>query len=257
MKRALLGLLIGCLTVVFAGTALAGQNTEAGIAIHIGKKLAVTKGDVCAQAPDFFTGGVPQGADLFKVKDSNCPTQGDPMNPVVFDIWVVVCGANDSVGIAGIEYGLEYDFASGSGVDVQSWASCTDLQFPNTGFPFLPNTGNIQTWDRFNNCQRTAQVTTQGSRSEVVPNTVFAVAGWARVAVRGSDAISVIPRPITGKLKVADCESKEDDLTGRIESRGSATFCSNRFGYNPCSARNLATEESTWGRIKTLFGEDQ
>jgi hypothetical protein len=257
MKRALLGLLIGCLTVVFAGAAFAGQNTEAAIAVHIGKKLTVAKGSICDQAPDFFAGGVPKGPELFRVRDANCPPMGDPLNPTVFDVWLVLCGGNDSVGVAGVEYGLEYDYASGSGIDVQNWVSCTDLEFKNPGFPFVPNTGNVQTWDRFNHCQRTSQVTTLGSKQVVVPNSVFAVIGWLRVVVRGSDELSTGPRPITGKMKIADCESKEDDITARIESRGSATFCSNRLGYNPCATSNLAVEDATWGRIKTLFNDGQ
>lgn len=252
MKRALLGLLIGCLTMAFAASgALAGENAQAGIAFHIDKKIVTTKGWIaCDNAPDFFTGGRPQGAQAFNVKEANCPGDfGD------FNVWVVVCGGSDSVGVAGVEYNIEYDYATGSGVDVQVWSSCTDLQFPSANFPYSPMSGTVQTFDRITNCQRQSEVTDLGSKTEILPYTVYAVLGYMRVHVYGADEMKAAPRYVTGKLKVADCESKEDDVTARMESRGSATFCTNRKGYNPCySPAGLGTEPTTWGKVKTLYG---
>ena len=60
MKRALLGLLIGCLTLAFASTAIAGQNADAGFGFHVSKTLVGKTSDVCGvDAPgnldeDFF-----------------------------------------------------------------------------------------------------------------------------------------------------------------------------------------------------------
>jgi hypothetical protein len=249
MKRVLLGLLIACLTMVFAAlSAMAGQNAQAGIAFHIDKKIVNTKGWIaCDNAPDFFTGGRPQGAQAFNVKEANCP--GDFGE---FDVWVVVCGGSEEVGIAGIEYNVEYDFATGSGVDVQVWSSCTDLQFPSAGFPYSQFSGNVQTWS---DCQQQSEVTDLGGKMEVIPNTVYAVAGYMRVHVYGADEMKAAPRYVTGKLQVGSCEPVEEDLTARLESYGSATFCMNKRGYNPCySPAGLGTESTTWGKVKTLYG---
>jgi hypothetical protein len=238
MKRALLGLLIGCLTMGFASVALAGQNADAGIALHVTK--ATTKATLCSGAPDWNG----KGARDFKTKGVPCPTGVGE-----FDVWVVVCGGSDSVGVAGAEWGLEYDGAFGSGVDVNSWTRCGDLEFPSGGYPAAGG-GNLVTFEPGGNCQNTNAET--GPMGVPVKKTVIAVLGILDVTVWGGDNLAVVARPVSGKLAVADCAAKEDLLSDDTDA-GTATFCANRPGYNPCIKKALAIESETWGGIKSKY----
>lgn len=252
MKRALLGLLVGCMTLGLASVAFAGANADAGVSLHISSP-PVKATNCSADAPDF------KGAGGKKIDTKGLPCfQGQTGE---FDVWVLVCNGSDSLGVAGVEFGLEYDGATGSGVDVFGWTRCGDLDFDSGGFPESGG-GNIVTWVTPENCQNTnAEVKGGGKDSEgnsglqEVPNSVIAVAGVLRVFVWGSDVMEVTARPVSGKLAVANCFAAEDDLTDAVVPRGGiAAFCSNFNGYNFCSGGALAgTTETTWGNIKTLY----
>src|SRR5262245_57702970 len=234
MKRALLGLLVACTTLGLASVALAGENANAGISLHITKPTS--KATKCSSFT--FQG---QALDPFDTKGQPCSNGSGS-----FDVWIVICNGSDSVGLAGAEFGIEYDGASGSGVDITGWRACSDLEFPQDDWP-QSGSGNLVTWA---DCQLTNLVTTGGSSG----NTAFAVAGVFSVAVFGQDQMEITPRPVSGSLKVADCNAVEDDITGAVVSRGGiATFCTNRQGYNYCKGKALPGETKTWGQIKTLY----
>lgn len=254
MKRALLGLLIGCMTLgVSASIALAGDNADAGISLHITNPPV--KATSCVNdAPDFGN----QGGKKIVTKGLPC-TSG---NYGEFDVWVLVCNGSDSLGVAGMEFGLEYDGATGSGVDVASWRLCADLEFPSNDWPGA-GSGTIITWEPSQNCQNTPaeyhgfKKDSSGGNNglEPVPGSVIAVGGVMRVFINGSDTMEITPRPISGKLKVADCSAREDDLTDALVPRGGvAAFCSNYNGYNFCAKGALpAEQETTWGKIKSKY----
>jgi hypothetical protein len=253
MKRALLGLLIGCMTLgVSASIAMAGDNADAGISLHITNPPQKTTNCV-NDAPDFGT----QGGKKIVTKGLPC-TSGQYGE---FDVWVVVCNGSDSLGVAGLEFGLEYDGASGSGVDIASWRLCGDLQFPSDDWPGA-GSGNIITFEPGGNCQNTpaeyhgfGKDANGDSGKLPVSGSVIAVAGVFRVFINGSDTMEITPRPISGRLKVADCAAREDDLTDKMVNRGGvAAFCSNYNGYNFCAKGALpAEQETTWGQIKTMY----
>jgi hypothetical protein len=252
MKRALLGLLVGCSTLVLASVAFAGANADAGISLHITNPPV--KATLCdLNAPSF--GG--RGGKNIDTNAKPC-FQGQTGD---FDVWVLVCNASDSVGIAGVEFGLEYDGATGSGVDVLDWAACGDLEFTSGSFP-ASGGGNAVTWLQ-SNCQFTntefhgtgKNDDGENNGKQVVPNSVIAVAGVLRVTVFGSDVMEIIPRPVSGTLKVANCAAVEENLTNAVVPRGgSAGFCSDFNGYNFCQKGALpAGQTTTWGNIKTLY----
>jgi len=233
MKRALLGLLLACTTLGFASVALAGENANAGISLHITKPTA--KITLC-QSFGYQAGAT----DPFD--ERGLPCNGGMGS---FDVWIVICNGSDSVGLAGAEFGIEYDGALGSGVDVTSWKSCADLEFPQDDWP-QSGSGNLVTWAT---CQLTDLV-----QNPPQAKTAFAVCGVLSVNVYGQDQLAITPRPVSGSLKVADCNAVEDDITNSLVARGGiATFCSNRNGYNYCKGKKLPGEEATWGKIKTLY----
>lgn len=237
MKRALLGLLVVCLSLGFTSAAMAGENANAGISLHITKPTA--KATLCSS----FSWNT-NATNPFDVKGQPCANGTGE-----FDVWVVVCNGSDSLGLAGAEFGIEYDGASGSGVDVMSWRPCADLEFPQDDWP-ASGSGNLVTWESSLNCQNTNLV-----QNPPQPKTAYAVAGLFHVLVWGQDQMEITVRPVSGRMKVADCQAAEDDLTDAMVARGGiATFCTNRQGYNFCRGKNLATEETTWGKIKTQYG---
>jgi hypothetical protein len=253
MKRVLLGLLIGCMTLGVASLASAGDNANAGISLHI-TNPPVKATSCSTNSPDF--GG--KGGKSIDTKGLPC-SQGLTGE---FDVWVLVCNGSDSTGVAGLEYGLEYDGALGSGVDVSSWRLCADLEFTSGSYPDA-GSGTIVTWDPSTRCQATnaeSHGVGGGSKDDPngnlpVPRSVIAIAGVFRINIWGGDTMEITPRPVSGKLKVADCSAKEDNLTSATVSRkGIASFCSNYNGYNFCAKGALSGElPTTWGKIKSQY----
>jgi hypothetical protein len=233
MKRALLGLLVACTTLGLASVALAGENANAGISLHITKPTAKAVQCVAFSAADNAT-------DPFDTKGQPCSG-----GTASFDVWVVICNGSDSVGLAGAEFGIEYDGASGSGVDVEAWKTCADLEFPQDDWP-ASGSGNLVTWA---DCQMENLV-----QNPPQARTAYAVAGVFSVSVYGQDQMEVTPRPVSGRMKVADCLAVEDDITDALVARGGiATFCTNRQGYNYCKGKNLPGGDTTWGKLKSYY----
>jgi hypothetical protein len=233
MKRALLGLLVACTTLGLASVALAGENANAGISLHITKPTSKI-----VQCPAFAA--FDNASDPFDTKGQPCSNGNGS-----FDVWVVICNGSDSVGLAGAEFGIEYDGASGSGVDIEAWKTCADLEFPQDDWP-ASGSGNLVTWAE---CQMTNLV-----QNPPLAGTAYAVAGVFTVSVYGQDQMEVTTRPVSGRMKVADCLAVEDDITDALVSRGGiATFCTNRQGYNYCKGKKLDGGPTTWGTLKNMY----
>lgn len=193
------------------------ENEKAVLALHTGP---VGGQKACAETI------IPADCDNWVV---NNPSNG------MYDLILVVANHDDSLGVAGIQYGIEFDDGPGSGVDVDQFLSCSDLDFPRAGFPTV-NEGTTQTWVSTNNCQ-----------DGIEPF----IAGVFRVSVYGADLFRIVPRQIDAKAKVADCNGAESDLTDIVPSRlGFVSF--GGTGYNPCAVV-VPVEATTWGQVKTLF----
>lgn len=223
MRQWLWAPLAGALILGAAAPAvMAGSNPDAVIGLHIVSQEQAT--GTC----DAF---LPFGCSQFV---TNVTEPGD------YNIYVTV-SKYDTIGIAGLQFGVIYDGVQNSGFDVQQWYTCGDLDFPMSGWPNA-NTGTLMTWEPTYNCKGE-------NRERAKP----ICAGVFQVYANGQpDAFSVIPRPADGKAKVADCESAENDLTTSTPSRlGIVTFGAEP-GYNPCST-TVGVERTTWGSIKTLY----
>lgn len=223
MRQWLWAPLAGALVLaVAAPTVMAGSNPEAVIGLHIVSQ---------EQATGTCDAYLPFGCQQFV---TNVTDPGD------YNIYVTVSKL-DTVGLAGLQFGVIYDAAPNSGFDVANWYTCGDLDFPMSGWP-AANTGTLMTWEPTFNCQ-----------GDPTRSTRPVCAGVFQVSVTGqADAFTVIPRPADGKAKVADCLSAENDLTNSTPSRlGIVTFGAEP-GYNPCSVPT-GVERTTWGSIKTLY----
>lgn len=194
----------------------AGENSSAKILLHIGP---VTSKNACVAVP----------------ADCRSAVVSAPAGSA-YNVYVCVGNGSDSVGVAGLQFGISYNGAGFQGVDIFSWSKCTDLEFAMAGWP-SSNTGNLMTWAANSNCQ-------------AGPGTV--AAGYFYMAVYTPDRLSLTPRPNDGAAKVADCNAVEDDLTTQAPSAlGYADFDTG-LGYNPCQ-NIVPVENTTWGGVKSLF----
>jgi len=230
MKRALLVLICGCLVVGVAPAVYAGvTNASACISTHIGPSITKLP---CDNQPSLNRFNIVTRVDV----GVNCLDED-------WNIWLLVCNGSDSLGIAGMEFGIDYDGALGSGMDVNAYTLCGDLEFPNPNFPDA-GTGNIITWIPQTNCQ-------DQNSEPFVAGSVIAIGGVLNVQLYSPDQLSITPRPVSGFAKVADCNSAETNITGLVPSHlGVAGFC--MPGYNPCFAPT-PVEDTTWGRLKGKY----
>lgn len=203
--------------LALAGSAEAGLNSNAVLSFHIAP--VVSKNQCEYPLPDCIEA-----------------TVSAPLG--TYTVYMIAAAFSDSIGLAGVQVGLDYDGASGSGVDIFNWGLCATYSFPQPGWP-AANTGNTITWDSINACQTNSGVTS---------------VAWFYMQAYGADRLALIPRPVDGLFKVADCNAAEEDLTNAFPSHlGYADF-GGGDGYNPCSLI-VPVRESTWGGIKSLFGE--
>ena len=178
-----------------------------------------------------------------------CSDQNAKVTGGLQDYYALVCVFNGDpeLGIAGMEFGVDYDAGSQSGVDVTSWTLCGDLEYPQDAWPDA-HSGTIITWNQIENCQKT------------VPGDdldgVTAVAGFFSLTAYSTDQLKVIPRPGQG-LKVADCGN--DETSGAEyslnpnEQAGWVGFSSDlsEKGSIPCVHH---VGKTTWGTIKSTYG---
>src|SRR5512140_520149 len=106
---------------------------------------------------------------------------------------VLITNADAYLGLAGVQFGIAYDGRPGAGVDVFSWTHCGALEFASPGWPGS-STGNMITWDRINDCQRT---------EPAGPGTgVVALVGYFYMTAYSPDRLRIMPRPVDNMAKV-------------------------------------------------------
>jgi hypothetical protein len=62
--------------------------------------------------------------------------------------------------------------------------------------------------------------------------------------------LQIIPRPVDGAAKVADCSAVEDNIA--IPTHLGAAGFGDQYGYNPCGGDPVVT--TTWSGVKSLYG---
>jgi hypothetical protein len=172
----------------------------------------------------------------------------------------VEVGRGDSMpSLGGVQLGIDYDPAPGSGVDVFTWTYCGDMHYASTAGPHggwpAPLSGNTITWNVRSNCQTSP----------------VAVAGYFYMAAYSPDVFHVIPRPADRMALVADCQAVES-MPLALRSLGRVAFSSGAAtpGCNPCvenctttsprgnpiKPQEVPTVPVTWGAIKMLYHFD-
>jgi hypothetical protein len=138
--------------------------------------------------------------------------------------YVIVGNLHAGAGLYGARFGIAYDGAPESGVDVYSWTRCSDgLDFPVAGWPDAGG-GNYVAW----------------LDCHTVSDEGMAVAGYFFLLAYGPDEIQVTPHPLLG-TSVSDCLINEDVITMGVRNPfGWATFSADAStgGSSPCGLDN-------------------
>ncbi len=171
-----------------------------------------------------------------KGKKFNCLTPGAKIASEVvtrgelgeeYIAYVLITDYIPEEGITGLQFGISYDEAEGSGADILGWQHCTLYEWPMDGWP-AANTGNLLTWHQDDDCQRSIPL----------------VVGYFTVTAASADRLKIIPRPVDGLARVAACGLNNVNAPERldnikIENLGWVDFGENA-GYNPWDpAQNL------------------
>jgi hypothetical protein len=239
MKRLLASVVVGGLALTALSTvSFAGPNANAKIQLHLATTTTKQQCTRAAAHPP-CTGIVTNGL----------------LYPQLYYAYVLVTDADAGVGIAGCQFGIQYDGPGpldGVGVDIDSWALCATLEFQQPS-PVWPTSGggNLITWNAVTVCQR---------NEPGGPGTgVVATAGWFACSAYTPACFRITPRPADGLAKVADCAAAEDNVEGVATPRnpshlGFVCFSASGTtgGYNPCGLIT-PVERTTWGALKSTY----
>lgn len=235
MKRVLASVLVAGLCVAgLSSVSLAGPNDNAKILVHL---LAPTTKAQCTRAAT--------------LPSCNAVVATGALYPTLYFAHVLVTDGNVSAGIAGAQFGIQYNGAAGAGVDIFSWTNCATLEFTSGGWP-AAGSGNLITFDASLRCQRTVPVGNDPLDG------VTANLGYFYCASYTPDFLAITPRPVDNAAKVADCLANEELIGGtgypsNVPSHlGRAAF-GQSGAYNPCGT-NTPVEATTWTGIKGQYG---
>ena len=170
-------------------------------------------------------------------------------NPHVVYLLAVPKGANGigSTGITGVQLGIQYPTRPEEhrGIKMLDWHSCSDLEFSGDDWP-ASGTSNTITWS-IGNC----------AMGDLVP------VGYFTVSAYDPSAMSIIPFPPSGFIKVATCKGAEETVEEHVDpartgwvSFGGAAIGNDSDGCNPLLEPCVGPTPilpSTWGKLKRLF----
>jgi len=141
--------------------------------------------------------------------------------------YVVISNTDLVTGLAMAKFGIDYNGASGVGIDIVSWGNCSTVDFPSPGWPDA-GTGNLVTWDNAN-CHHVS-----------VAGTVMAIPGYFYLSAYSPDEIEITPRPLDNSLEVANCGGGTVPLSADVQRLGWARFSASGAieGHAPCDFRN-------------------
>jgi hypothetical protein len=206
------GAVLAALLILVAGLlarsdSAAGPNTNAKLLLHVAPVVSKGIGACGVAIPDCF--GLVTAA---------------PLNPEGYFVYLLVSDLDPEAGIGGLQCGVSYDPAPGSGIDVVSWRLCAAAEYPHGTWPEVGG-GNFIAW----NIGSSHPVT--GCQKDPV-----AVAGYFYISTYSPDRLALRPFPVDGRVKVADCLPFpfEYDLTNHIPNPLGFVDIGGGAGANPC-----------------------
>jgi hypothetical protein len=157
-------------------------------------------------------------------------------------VYLIVTNYDTRLGIAGVQYGIEFDGRSLQGVDVLDYTSCSHLDFRSDNFPTDAGSWNTQTWvpDWANDPRYPCE------------HSGFTVVGCFTVSAASPDLFEVVPRQVDRALKVADCvQGAETPLPA--EAAGAIAF-GGALGRDPCSGQSADPASPVLDPLPLLMG---
>jgi len=150
-------------------------------------------------------------------------------------IYLVAAGVDPGLGLASVNFGIDYDAVTFSGVDLFAWNLCADSEAPGIGWYQEAHSTNRISWN-----------------AEGCPTDSLLVGGYFYMTCYTPSFLTVGPvgdDPVTFR----DCQSGEVALPQ--SSLGHVAFGATG-GCNPCLAPcdKVAAAPTTWSGIKTLTG---
>jgi hypothetical protein len=153
-------------------------------------------------------------------------------------------------GISGVQFAIDYDGGSQSGVDIYSWNVCADgLDVPTDNWP-APRTGDIVTWivdrETGDGCQENVPGTAEDG--------VTAIIGYFYLTAYSTDRLAVISdRRPDPHLAITTCPTGYTYELDPSEQAGNVGFSSDltEKGNIPCVHH---VDKKTWGQIKSTYG---
>jgi len=180
------------LSLTFINVSFAGPNLSAKLAVH--SVAHSSKAAPCGLSISNFPCN-PGGSSPFVTSSS--PN-------AAYDVYVLVADGDSSTGVAGVSFGVSYDNARFSGVDILSATFCGDMEIHTDAWPDSAE-GIRLTWNKDTHCRKTVPAgDTNGG--------VTALVGRFYVYAYGSDVLSLVPYPADLVVTLSNCASVLDTL---------------------------------------------
>ena len=236
MKRLYVIALAALVAGVGAGGAEGATYTHAKMALHLTNPPAKSTQSFICQTESPVTLNIP--CSQYVVNGAT---------GAAYSLYVVLAGADPAdtsealaTGTLGVTLGVSYNGATSAGVDVSSWMSCADLEFPNE-WPAAGG-GNVLTWVE---CQTHI----------LPPDGVHVVVGAFSIYAYSADRFVITKNNKLGSpgLQAADCNGAQWELP--LENAAQLSFDPASPGCNPCLGVPcpVPVEAVTWGKIKNLY----
>lgn len=216
----------------------AGQLGEPRILLHVGPSQSTVIDGLC------------RSSSLLPPCDSIDTSGG--LYPTLYPYVMLFIAEQDAAaGVASVEFGIDYDAVTGSGVDIYAWDACqpAETRFDGPGGAWPSSGSGVRVeWDPDTRCQRLEP----GG-----PGTgVMALAGHFYLSAYTPDTLSIMASPGSGQARVGDCSGAIQRVDGHLPVRlGQAVFSPGGAveGYNPCLV-GTPVQPTTWSRVKRLRG---
>ena len=163
-----------------------------------------------------------------------------------------VFNADAQLGVLGLECSLRFDDATRSGVDINSWTLCADIDYPHDEWGQRSGDGNRIVWILSESgCQQ--------EEPAGIGTGVTAIAGFFTLTAYSEDRLQIAPWKGTDpdhipSCSIADCNGDANYFIAP-ENQGYVAFSDDGSlkGHLPCTQR--IQEKTTWGTVKDLYND--